>query len=75
MSGRPPLTTRAEDLTFMADTGETHVRAAARLGINLDALEKWCRDNGHRPTWRRLVANSHALGHGARAGRVTQAVR
>lgn len=42
-------TARLENLTWMHDTGETAERAAARLGISLTALEKWCsrHDAGH----------------------------
>lgn len=34
---------RAEDVAFMADTGEHLTGAAARLGITRDALEAWCK--------------------------------
>lgn len=33
---------RLEDLQWMHDTGETAEGAAARLGISLNALDKWC---------------------------------
>lgn len=59
----------------MAETGETHTRAAERLGTSVDALEKWCRTNGHHQTWTRLVANARRVGHGARTGHLTMAVR
>lgn len=32
---------RAEDIAFMAETGENAVRAAERLGLTLGALEAW----------------------------------
>lgn len=32
---------RREDLTFMAETGESLTGAAARLGMRRDALERW----------------------------------
>lgn len=64
---------RLEDLRFMAAHGETHVGAAERLGLKIDALQAWCSDND-RTVWARLVANSHAPGSGARRGRVTKAI-
>lgn len=36
---------RIEDLTFMADCGETLEGAAPRLGLTESGLEKWGRDN------------------------------
>lgn len=45
---------RLEDLTWMADTGESAVGAAARLGITRDALEKWCHNNDHDELYARL---------------------
>ena len=59
MRGRPRFASRAEDLEFMAATGETHVGAARRLGMRVDSLQAWCDDNA-RDTWARLVANAHA---------------
>lgn len=44
--------TRAEDMRFMYDTGESATRAAARLGISLPALEQWCRRHGFREVFR-----------------------
>lgn len=32
---------RLEDLTFMAETGESFVGAAARLGVDANTLERW----------------------------------
>lgn len=47
---------RLEDLTFMAECGETFEGAAKRLGITESALEKWGRD--HAPELlRRLRRN------------------
>lgn len=60
---------RLEDLQFMAATGETATGAATRLGISLDALEKWCDRHGHRTLLNQLIANDHIPGHGARTGR------
>lgn len=53
-------TARAEDLAWMAETGETIPGAAHRLGISTDALEKWCDHNGHRDLFRQLQRNSRA---------------
>lgn len=51
----PFINQRLEDLTFMADTGESAEGAAERLGISHDALEIWTRR--HAPElWKRLVA-------------------
>ncbi len=36
---------RAEDLAWMAATGEHAVGAAQRLGISYGALEKWAKNN------------------------------
>lgn len=48
---------RLEDLTFMANTGESGVRAAERLGLNYDALQAWA--HRHAPdVWRRLTARN-----------------
>lgn len=47
---------RAEDLAWMAETGETLTGAAKRLGIGLNALEKWCRTHGEMAVYRRLAA-------------------
>ncbi|MGI8682049.1 MAG: hypothetical protein ACR2JO_07955 [Mycobacteriales bacterium] len=49
---------RIEDLTWMAETGETVAGAAHRLGFSADALNSWCRDHGRRDLYRRLTANS-----------------
>lgn len=47
---------RREDITYMADTGETYERAARRLGITVHAFEKWL--DRHAPELRaRLRAN------------------
>ena len=67
--------TRLEDLAFMAAMGETSERAAERLGIRLDALEKWTRTHGAdaQAVWAHLRRNDYraSLGHGARAGKLT----
>lgn len=48
---------RAEDLEWMAATGENAVGAAERLGISLAALERWGRRN--RPDlWATLSARN-----------------
>lgn len=47
---------RAEDLAWMAETGETPDGAAHRLGLNTDALQKWSERNAPQ-TWARLVGN------------------
>ena len=61
---------RLEDLTFLADTGESLTGAASRLGLTTDALEKWCRTHGHQHLHARLTANTRTPGHGARPGRI-----
>lgn len=47
---------RLEDLEFMVDTGETLTGAAARLGITLSALHKWCTRHDHLHLYHRLAA-------------------
>lgn len=37
---------RAEDVEWMAATGECLTGAAQRLGITPSSLESWCRDHG-----------------------------
>lgn len=39
---------RAEDLRWLAETGESLSGAAARLGISPDGIEKWCAAHGLR---------------------------
>lgn len=51
---------RAEDLDWMARTGETTTGAARRLGLRLEALEKWCDRHQRRDLWNRLQANQNA---------------
>lgn len=51
-------TNRAEDLEWMASTGETTEGAARRLGISIDALEKWCDRQQRRDLLQRLAANT-----------------
>lgn len=50
---------RAEDVAFLAATGESAVGAAERLGITYMALEKWCQQNMLHE-WRTLVARNPA---------------
>ena len=45
---------RAEDMCWLADTGECATRAAERLGTTYDALEKWARAHGMAAEWRAL---------------------
>jgi hypothetical protein len=60
--------TRAENVRFLADTGECATGAAQRMGLTVDALEKWAR--GHDPAaWSRLVENERGVGK-VRRGRV-----
>lgn len=59
-------TTRLEDLTFMADTGEHATGAARRLGITPEALEKWCARNGHTDLHRTLIARNPHEQHNPR---------
>lgn len=39
---------RAEDIRFLAETGECLTGAARRLGLTNSGLEEWCKDNGLR---------------------------
>lgn len=64
---------RLEDLTFLADTGETLNGAAERLGTTTAALEKWCRANAQQHLYAALIANTNSPGHGARPGRIPAA--
>jgi hypothetical protein len=34
---------RSEDVRWLADHGETPTAAARRMGLSIDALEKWSR--------------------------------
>lgn len=64
--------TRLEDLTWLADTGETFEGAAARIGLTEMALEKWLRNHAPELTTR-LINNGRTVGHGARLGKLTVA--
>jgi hypothetical protein len=64
---------RLEDLTFMADHGETHIGAAERIGMTVDALDRWCHRHDAK-VWNRLVANQHKPGY-LPAGTVAQPTR
>lgn len=65
---------RREDLAWLADTGETTHGAAARIGVNRDALYAWCHE--HAPeVWDQLLNNEHTPGHGARQARVRVSIR
>lgn len=64
---------RLEDLTWMANTGETASRAAERLGCTLTALKAWCRRQDCSYLYHRLRANEVGAGAGARTGRLTGA--
>lgn len=64
-TGCPPLrqklrkadaAARLEDLEWMAAGGEGTEGAARRLGVGLDALDRWCYRNA-RDVWRRLREN------------------
>lgn len=48
---------RAEDLDFLASHGETPDRAAARLGLTRDTLERWCHRKNLHHLWADLTAN------------------
>jgi hypothetical protein len=50
---------RLEDLQFMVDTGETLTGACHRLGLNKEALDKWCRGNDCLNLYQRLQAREH----------------
>lgn len=50
---------RAEDLTWLAEAGESTEGAAYRLGILRDSLEKWCQRN-NPDIWQQLLANEIA---------------
>ena len=47
---------RAEDVRWLAETGECLTGAARRLGTTVDALEKWCALHGLRDELNRLRA-------------------
>lgn len=47
---------RAEDLEWMAETGETFTGAAKRLGISNSALERWLRIHPMPGVYRALLA-------------------
>lgn len=47
---------RAEDICWLAETGECLTGAARRLGTTVDALEKWCTLHGLRDELNRLRA-------------------
>jgi len=47
---------RREDLTFLAEQGETWENAAKRLGLTLTALDQWCQRHD-KPLRARLKAN------------------
>lgn len=47
---------RAEDLQWMADTGENLTRAAERLGMTPKSLHKWCNRHGHLHLYQQLAA-------------------
>lgn len=56
---------RIEDIRFLAETGETATRAAARLGTTFDALEECCRAHNLTAEWNALRSRgeSAAIGH------------
>jgi len=61
---------RREDIRDLADFGASTTEAAARMGLSVDALEKWSRtDPDARDDWRRLLENERGIGH-VRRGRV-----
>lgn len=45
---------RAEDIRFLAETGECLTGAARRMGLTVDALEKWAQLHGLRDELNRL---------------------
>lgn len=51
---------RAEDVRWLAATGESLTGAAKRLGIGRDGLEKWCTLNGMRGELNKLRAREPA---------------
>jgi hypothetical protein len=58
-----------EDVTWMAETGETFVGAARRLGMRPRSLKRTLLRAGHGALIRRLNANT-AAGTGLRRGRI-----
>lgn len=48
---------RLEDVRWFVETGENAEGAAARLGIKVDALEKWCSRHA-RDEWVVLLARN-----------------
>ena len=56
----PAQQARAEDIAWMARTGECPSRAAQRLGYtNPNGLQAWCRRHGRMDLWEALVANTY----------------
>lgn len=55
MTTRIEIAARAEDIAWMADTGESATGAARRLGISRGALEKFCRTHGLRTYYYRMA--------------------
>ncbi len=49
---------RAEDVRWLAQTGESAVGAAARLGIGMSTLEKFCYRHGLGDELRQLAARN-----------------
>jgi len=71
MTARIDHQARAEDIRDLADFGASTSEAAARMGLTVDALERWSRQHA-RQDWSRLLKNERNRGFGAglRRGRV-----
>lgn len=54
---------RLEDLQWMDAGLENASGAARRLGITIEALEKWCARHGHVDIWGRLCAREPSMGN------------
>jgi hypothetical protein len=54
------MAARREDVLWMAETGESLSGAAKRLGIKVDALERWCDKNDMRDELRKLRSREPA---------------
>lgn len=58
---------RREDLTWLADTGESLTGAAQRLGMRPGSLETWCRR--HAPDLLQRLLAREPIDPNARTGR------
>lgn len=64
--GRESRAARAEDLEWMAETGETFSGAAKRLGISNSALDRWLRHNDRMDLHGTLLSRDPGACNGGR---------